>query len=136
MNQNNLPFFGTGVISKIAPGFELLEPPAVVSNWYVSKCKTFRQACRMAWQMRRVRNMTYEMFSAYGGFTRQHVGDWFNKDDKPTRRSMPAHCIAQSEAIVGNKLISQWVAVQCGLTVLEVIQLEMAAPQRIEEALV
>lgn len=128
MEQFNLPIFETpGVLAKTAPGFEYLEPAKAVSAWYVNKCKNYRQACRMAWQMRRVRNMTYIMFASYGGFTRQHVGDWFNKDDKTTRRDMPADCIATAEAILGNKLISQWVAAQSKLTVLEEMQIERAA---------
>lgn len=127
MKQFDLPIFESpGVLAKAAPGFECMEPAKAVSGWYVSKCRTYREACRMAWQMRRVRNMTYIMFAAYGGFTRQHVGDWFNRDDKPTRRSMPADAIATAESILGNKLISQWIAAQSRLTVLEEMQIERA----------
>lgn len=127
MDQFNLPIFETrGVLAKAAIGFEGIEAPRAVPSSYIKKCKTYREVCRMAWQMRRVRNMTYTMFAAYGGFTRQHVGDWFNKDDKPTRRSMPAECIADSEAILGVTIITQWLADKAKLTVLEEMQIDRA----------
>lgn len=128
MEQVSLPIFETpGVLAQLAPGFEYIEPARAVPAVYVRQCKTYREVCRMAWQMRRVRNMTYLMLAAYGGFYRPHVGDWFNKDDKKTRRDLPADCISTFEAIVGNTLVSQWIAWQSKLTVVEEIQAERQA---------
>lgn len=127
MKQFDLPIFeSSGMLATIAPGFETVDAPKFVATWYVDKCKSWREVCRMAWQMRRVRNMTYTMFAAYGGFTRQHVGDWFNPDDKPTRRSMPVDCVHTAESILGVRILSQWIAKQSRLTILEEMQAERA----------
>jgi len=127
MKQKEFGFFeARGVLSEVVTGFEEFEEPKIVSVQYVEMCDTWRKACRMAWQMRRIRNMTYTMFAAYTGFTRQHVGDWFNKDDLQTRRSMPVECVSVSEYVFGNKLLSQWIAAQSKLTILEEMQVERA----------
>lgn len=98
-----------------------IDGASVAPSFLVSKCKTYREAVRMCWVLRRVHGMTLRQLSAEGGFYPQHVGDWLNPDDKPKRRDLPAAAIAGFEALTGNTLISQWIAARQGLTVLEEI---------------
>lgn len=99
-----------------------LNGPSVVPTYYVSLCKTYREAVRMAWGLRRVHYMNFRQLAAEGGFYFQHVGDWLNSDDKPARRDLPGDCITRYESVVGNTLVSQWLAGHSQLTVLEEMQ--------------
>ena len=101
--------------------------PSAVPTFYVDGCKSYRQAVRQAWAMRRIHFMTVAQLAAEGGFVRQHVGDWLEEDDRPRRRNLPAACIAVFETLVGNTLISQWLAARSQLTVLEEMQATRAA---------
>lgn len=100
----------------------LIDGPSIVSASSVSLAKTYRQAVRLAWQMRRVKSMTRAMLAAESGLYAPHITDYLNEDDKPSRRDLPASAIYRFEAVVGNTLVSQWMARQAGLTVLEEIQ--------------
>lgn len=99
-----------------------LNGPSVVHPEMVAHCKTFREAVRMAWQMRRVRNMTQRQLACEAGLRPQLVTDYLNPDDLPTRRDLPGQQIAAFESVVGNTCISQWIANQSRLTVLEEMQ--------------
>lgn len=104
-----------------------LDGPAVAPGHLVSIPKTYREAVRMCWQVRRVKIMTHAQLAAEVGLYPSHVSDYLNADDKPSRRSLPAEAIAAFEAVCGNTLISQWLAARARLTVLEEIQATRAA---------
>jgi hypothetical protein len=108
------------------PLLQRLEGPAVVPPKLVALAKTYREAVRLCWGLRRVK-WTPGTLSAHYGFTRQHIGDWINPDDKPTRRSLPADRIADFEEACGNVLLTQWLAARQNLTVLEQLQAERNA---------
>jgi hypothetical protein len=76
----------------------------------------------MAWALRRVKSMTQRQLAAEAELYPQHVTDYLAEDDKPARRDLPADRVAQFEAVVGNTLVSQWLAAQSKLTVLEQLQ--------------
>ena len=99
-----------------------MEAPAVVPVELMRTVKTYRQACRLAWQLRRVRNLTFRQLAAEAGLIYQHVGDYFNDDDKPMRRDLPGDAVQAIEAVLGNTAISQWHAGRAQLTVLEEMQ--------------
>jgi hypothetical protein len=99
-----------------------LNGPSVAPLQYVVRCRTYREAVRLCWALRRVHHMTLRQLAAEGGFYPQHVGDWLNPDDKPTRRDLPAEAISIFESIVGNTLVTQWLAARSSLTVLEEMQ--------------
>lgn len=103
------------------PLLQRMEGPDVVPTSLVHKAKTYRQAVRLCWGLRRVK-WTPATLSAHYGFTRQHVGDWINPDDKLLRRSLPAERIPEFEEACGNVLLTQWLAARQHLTVLEEIQ--------------
>lgn len=110
MDQREFPFLGR------------LDAPSAVPQQWIYAAKTYRQAVRMAWKMRRVQFMTHTQLAAEAELYPQHVSDYLAADDKPKRRDLPADKVAQFEAVVGNTLVSQWLASQSKLTVLEEMQ--------------
>lgn len=112
MEQAELPLMGR------------LDGPSIAPTRLVGLAKTYRQAVRLSWQMRRVKKSTLRHLAAEAEMPPQHASDYVNPDDKPTRRSLPAERIAAFETFVGNTLVSQWLAAQSKLTVLEEMQAE------------
>jgi predicted transcriptional regulator len=104
-----------------------LDGPQAVPMQTVTLCKSYRDAVRMAWRLRRVAGMTKAMLAHFAGLTPQHVSDYLAEDDNSGRRDLPADAICRFESAVGNTLVSQWVARQSQLTVLEEMQATRAA---------
>jgi hypothetical protein len=95
----------------------LVVPPQVVMQ-----VRSYRHACRLAWKLRAVRNLTRRTLAELSGLYASHVSDYFSVVEH--RRELPAKHIAQVELVLGNTVISQWVAQQSKLTVLEELQAE------------
>lgn len=92
----------------------LVLPPEVVMA-----LPSYRHACRMAWRLRSPR-ITQRTLSELAGLYASHVTDYFSP--RPERRELPAKHVAAVERVIGNTLISQWLAQQSRLTVLEEMQ--------------
>ncbi|WP_155831800.1 hypothetical protein [Hylemonella gracilis] len=88
-------------------------PPEVLT-----KLVSYRQACRMAWKLRRTR-ITQRTLAELCGLYASHVSEYFSLHGD--RRELPARYIAVVESAIGNTVISQWIAQQSRLTVLEVV---------------
>lgn len=104
--------------------FRLLErvhAPSVVPEQWVRFAKSYREAVRTAWTLRRMKAAKPADMARDMGFYAQHISDWLEDDDKPSRRSLPAPRIPDFESWVGNTLVSQWLASHAKLTVLEQI---------------
>lgn len=108
--QAHLPLMG-GVVQPQ----RLVVPPEVVMG-----VRTYRHACRLAWKLRFVRNLTRRTLAEVAGLYTSHVSDYFSVHDN--RRELPAKHIAAVEAVLGNAVISQYLAQQSKLTVLEEMQ--------------
>lgn len=93
----------------------LVVPPQVVMG-----IKSYRHACRWAWKLRRVRNLTRRSLAEQAGLYATHVTDYFSQHE--SRRELPAKHVAAVERVLGNTIISQWLAQQSQLTVLEEMQ--------------
>lgn len=104
-----------------------LEGPAVVPPELMRTIRTYRQAVRLAWTLRRLRKLTYRQLAAECDLIHQHVGDYFNPDDKPGRRELPAEAVRRVESLLGNTAITQWHARNASLTVLEELQAQRSA---------
>ena len=104
-----------GLLGGVVQAQRLVVPPQVVMA-----LPTYRHACRLAWKLRAVRNLTRRTLAEAAGLYTSHVSDYFSVHDG--RRELPARHIAAVEAVVGNTVISQWVAQQSRLTVLEEMQ--------------
>lgn len=107
MNQLEFPLMGR------------LDAPSVAPSQWVKEAKTYREAVRLCWRLRRVAFMTRQQLSSEAELYASHVTDYLHEDDKPSRRYLPADAIARFEAVVGNSLVTQWLAAQSKLTVLE-----------------
>jgi len=104
------------------PFLQRVEGPRVVPQQWVRIPKTYRQAVKLAWDKRRVENLTKQQLATHTGLPPQHISDYFAADDKPTRRDLPGKGLTKFEQFVENTLVSQWLAAQSKLTVLEEIQ--------------
>jgi hypothetical protein len=96
-----------------------IDAPSIAPEQWVRKAQTYRHAVRLAWHLKRVHFMTRQQLASEAELYPQHVTDYLHEDDKPTRRDLPADAIARFEAVVGNTLVSQWIAARSRLTVLE-----------------
>ena len=120
----NFSFVGAAMEQKQLALMGRLDGPSVASPEVVALAVTYRQAVRLAWAHRRIHFATLRQLAAETGMTAQHVSDYMHNDDRPARRDLPAQWIAAFEAFVGNTIVTQWLAAQARLTVLEGLQAE------------
>lgn len=102
-----------------------LDGPSVVQHSTVATCKTYREAVRMCWSLRRVRNMTQARLAEEAGLYAPHVTCYLH--DGARQRDLPGGAVARFESVCGNTAITQWMALQAKLTVLEEMQAMRAA---------
>lgn len=119
-DQLSLPLLGGVVAAQ-----RLVVPPEAVMC-----LQSYRHACRLAWKLRNVRNLTYRTLAEVCGLYISHVSDYFSVHQ--VRRELPAKHIAAVERVLGNTVISQWIAQQSQLTVLE--EMQVARQQSHERA--
>jgi hypothetical protein len=100
-----------------------IDAPSIVPPSALSGVRTYRDAVRLCWALRRAKGLKVSDLGQYG-FTRQHVGDYLHEDDAPHRRSLPPSRIEDFEDLCGNVAITQWLASRARLTVLEEMQAE------------
>jgi hypothetical protein len=93
--------------------------PRLVSAELVDACRSYRDAVRACWEMRTRRNLTQRMLAEEIESYPSHVTDYVHRDDKPSRRDLPAKRINDFEIACGNRFISQYLARQANLTILE-----------------
>lgn len=89
----------------------------------LEKIYSYREAVRQCWINRRSQRMTRDTLAELTGMHPQHLSDYFhenpfNKKGKE-RRDMPAKYIRAFESVTGNTLVSQWLAYDADLTILE-----------------
>lgn len=104
-----------------------IDAPDTVPRSLLAAAKNYRQAVRLCWALRRAKGLKLSDLGREFGFTRQHVSDYLNEDDRPTRRDLPAERIADFEAVCGNTAITQWLASRQRFTLLEEMQADRAA---------
>lgn len=102
-----------------------LDAPSVVPPDEVAKCRTYREAVKLCWNLRKVKNMTRAGLAERAGLYAPHVTCYLNENDRP--RDLPAEKISAFEAACDNTAISQWLALQAQLTVLEEVQAHKAS---------
>jgi len=104
-----------GLFGGVVQQQRLVVPPSVIVG-----IKSYRHACRLAWKLRRARNLTRRALAERCNLYTSHVSDYFSVHE--TRRELPARHIAAVEYEMGNTVISQWLAQQSQLTVIEELQ--------------
>ena len=97
-----------------------LDAPSVVPDVNIRACASFREAVRLCWALRRSKGMTKRALGESAGMYPPHITDHLSDDD--SRRDLPAKHIKAFEYVCGNTAISQWIAMNAKLTVLEEIQ--------------
>jgi len=84
----------------------------------IAQCKTYRDACLLAWHHRRVEGLTKLTLAEEAGLRHNLVTDYFNEEPLDRhgkkRRELPAAAIADVEEVLGNHAISQWQATRKG----------------------
>lgn len=98
-----------------------LDAPSVVPPDLIARCNTYRDAVKLCWALRRVKNMTQARLAEEAGLYAPHVSCYLN--DGKRQRDLPGNGIRGVEWACGNTAISQWVNLQARLTVLEEMQL-------------
>lgn len=94
-----------------------LDAPAVVDPKLVAACKTYREAVRLCWEKRRVKNLTKAALAERTGLYASHITCYL--EDVKTKRDLPGWAVRAFEWECGNTAISQWFNVGAKLTVLE-----------------
>lgn len=93
----------------------------------IQQCKTYRQAVRLSWDLRRNKGMTKRTLAEITGAYPSHISDYLAKDDKPKRRNLKAEDLHVWALAVGNYGVQQWLAKQDQLTILEELQAQRKA---------
>jgi len=104
-----------------------LDGPAVVPPVVLRTAHSYREACRLFRRLCPRRTMSLRQVAEESGLVAQHVGEYFNHDDRRQRRDLPAAAVPAVERVMGNTAISQWLAAQAKLTVLEEMQAQAFA---------
>lgn len=91
--------------------------PRLVSQEVVAAVLTYREAVLTCWDLRTRRGMTKAVLAEEVGLYASHLSDYLNPH--PNKRELPAKHIAKFEESCGNRVISQWLAKQANLTILE-----------------
>lgn len=96
------------------------DAPSVVDPQLVAQCATYRDAVRLCWDKRKVRNMTKKLLAERAGLYPSHVTCYLSDDKK--QRNLPGDGIQGFEKACDNTAISQWVAMNAQLTPAEEMQ--------------
>ena len=102
-----------------------LDAPSVVPPSLVAECKTYRDAVKLCWRLRRVKATTQATLAERVGLYAPHVTRYLH--DGKTQRDLPAWAIRGVECECGNTAITQWLNQGAQLTILEEIQAERMA---------
>lgn len=105
------------MLQRQLPMLARLSAPSVVHPDSINNCRTYRDAVRLCFALRRVRRMCARSVAEHAGIHPPHITDFLS--DKDGRREMPAKYIQGFEDICGNTAITQWLAKQAALTINE-----------------
>lgn len=97
-----------------------LDAPSVLPPQAIAQCKTYRDAVKLCWDQRRVKNMTQAKLAEEAGLYAPHVSCYI-KDGK-RQRDLPGWAVRGFEWVCGNTAITQWHNAQAKLTCLEEMQ--------------
>jgi hypothetical protein len=99
------------------PMLTVYEGPKLVDVELVKACRTYRDVVRACWNLRTRRSLTKRVLAEETGSYAPHISDYLSDDDN--RRDLPAKRIAAFETSCGNRMITQWLAMQANLTIME-----------------
>lgn len=91
--------------------------PRLVGPEVVAEIASYREAVRTCWRLRTRVNLSKRQLAEEAQLYPSHVSDYTSADD--VKRELPAKHIAAFEVACGNRVVSQWLAKQANLTLLE-----------------
>jgi hypothetical protein len=96
-----------------------LDGPSVVPSEYLKRIQSYREAVQMCFALRRIK-LNKRDIAQDAGLYASHVSDYLSKET--SKRELPGRYITAFERACGNTAISQWLAMESQLTVLEEMQ--------------
>ena len=99
------------------PMLSYYEGPKIVGPDVVAQCKTYRDAVRKCFELRTRTRMSLSVLAEESGCYASHMSDYVSSN--PEKRELPAKHIADFEVACGNRLVTQWLAAQAHVTILE-----------------
>lgn len=111
-------------------GLAAIGNSSTVPSAAIKLCKDYRQAVRLCRHLSKIKRTNLNIAESCGLYA-SHCSEYFAEQEVGRKgvahRNLPADKIRAVETFLGNTAISQWLAYQAGLTVLEEIQLARAA---------
>lgn len=108
-----------------------LDAPSVVPPDVIARLPDYRAAVRFCWENRHRPRLTKRALAEEAGLYASHVTCYLAAPLKRKhKRDLPGDAIAKFQTACGNTAISQWVALQGQLTVLEAMQAHIHELQR------
>jgi hypothetical protein len=107
-----------------------IDAPSVIPYTQIAGVSDYRAAVRLCWMHRRSTGMTRSTLAELTGMRACLIVDYLDPATVSRagveRRDMPAKYITAMEAVCGNTFISQYIAAQSKLTVLESLSVRAA----------
>lgn len=99
------------------PMLTVYEGPRLVDSVIVGALPTYRSAVRKCWELRTRPGMTIRLLAYEAELYASHASDYISAHEG--KRELPARHVNAFEIACGNRAISQWLAAQARLTILE-----------------
>ncbi|MCW3657566.1 XRE family transcriptional regulator [Burkholderia cenocepacia] len=113
-------------LTRAAPAAQTKDELTFLPQELIDACRTYRDACRLAWEWRRVKGMTKLSLAEHCDLLPCFVTDYFNEEPKDRkgrrRRELPADKIDAVEAELGNNAISQYLNRKKGFRIWEEVK--------------
>lgn len=109
------------------PMLTVYQGPKLVGSDVVYSVKSYREAVQKCFELRTRPRMSNALIAEEVGCCASHIGDYVTTQERKTRRDLPAEHIQAFEVSMGNRLITQWLAAQANLTILETFIQQRAA---------
>lgn len=91
--------------------------PRLVDPELIDACRSYRQAVRACWLLRSRPSLTQRQLAVDAALYASHVSEYVSDDER--KRELPAKHVNDFELACGNRFVSQWLARQANLTILE-----------------
>ncbi len=109
------------------PMLTMYAGPKLVPVDVVAACQTYREAVQKCYELRTRTRMSNALMAEEVGCCASHIGDYVTTQERKIKRDLPAEHIQAFEVSCGNRVITQWLAGQAQLTILETFLAQRAA---------
>lgn len=102
-----------------------LDAPSIVDPKLIAGCATYRDAVKLCWSMRKVKNLTKAQLAERAGLYAPHVTTYLT--DSKRQRDLPGWGVRGFEWACGNTAVTQWMNLGAKLAVVEEMSFLRAA---------